>query len=107
MAGSLGDLGGMLRQAQKMQRELAAKQEELGKRRFEGRAGGSAVIVTMNGARQLLELKIDPAVVNPEEADLLEDLVLTAVNDALRKVEETTAKELGELSGGMGLPGMM
>ncbi len=107
MAGSLGDLGGLLRQAQKMQREMAAKQEELGKRRFEGSAGGGAVRATVSGARQVLELKIAPEAIETGEAELLEDMVLAAVNDALKQAEETFARELGELSGGMGLPGMM
>ncbi len=107
MAGSLGDLGGLLRQAQKMQRELAAKQEELAKRRFDGSAGGGAVQVTVSGTRQLLELKITPEAVDPSEVELLEDMVMAAVNDALKQAEETFNKELGELSGGMGLPGMM
>ena len=107
MAGSLGDLGGLLRQAQKMQREMAAKQEELGKRRFDGSAGGGAVQVTVSGGRQLLEVKIAKEAVDPEEVDLLEDLVMAAVNDALKQAEEAFARELGELSGGLGLPGMM
>ena len=107
MAGSLGDLGAQLRQAQKMQREMASKQEELGKRRFEASAGGGAVRVTVTGARQILELKIAPEAIAAGEADLLEDLVQAAVNEALRQAEETIARELGELSGGLGLPGMM
>ncbi|MDP6941808.1 MAG: YbaB/EbfC family nucleoid-associated protein [Planctomycetota bacterium] len=107
MAGSLGDLGGLLRQAQKMQRQMAELQEELGKRKFDGQAGGGAVKAVVSGKRQLLELKIDPEAVDPSEAELLEDLVLTAVNEALKAAEETSQQEMQGLSGGMGLPGMM
>ncbi|HJM39341.1 MAG TPA: YbaB/EbfC family nucleoid-associated protein [Planctomycetota bacterium] len=107
MAGSLGDLGGLLRQAQKMQRQMADLQEELGKRKFEGKAGGGAVKAVVSGNRKLLELKINPDAIDPEEAELLEDLILAAVNEALKAAEETSQKEMQGLSGGMGLPGMM
>ena len=106
MAGSLGDLGGLLRQAQKMQRQVAELQEELHKRIFEGSAGGGAVKVKVNGARQLLEVKISPEVVDPKDVDMLEDLVAGAVKEALKQAEETVAAEMQGLTGGMGLPGM-
>ncbi len=107
MAGSLGDLGGLLRQAQKMQRQMSELQEDLAQRKFEASSGGGAVKVTVSGARQLLELKINPEVVDPEETELLEDLVMTAVSDALKQAEEVSSKEMQALSGGMGMPGMM
>ena len=107
MAGSLGDLGGLLRQAQKMQRQAAELQEELAKRTFEGKAGGGAVVAKVNGARQVLDIKINPEVVDPEEAEMLEDLVCSALNDALRQVDETTQSEMQRLTGGLGLPGLM
>ncbi|KAA3608204.1 MAG: YbaB/EbfC family nucleoid-associated protein [Planctomycetota bacterium] len=107
MAGSLGDLGGLLRQAQKMQRQVAELQEELNQRTFEGSAGGGAVTAKVSGARQILEIKIQPEVVNPEEVDLLEDLVSGAVREALRKAEESTQAEMQKVTGGMGLPGLM
>lgn len=107
MAGSLGDLGGLLQQAQKMQRQVAELQEELHKQVFEGSSGGGAVQAKVNGARQLLEIEIKPEVVNPDEVDLLEDLVTTAVRDALKKAEDTTTSEMQRITGGMGLPGMM
>ncbi|HEX9793961.1 MAG TPA: YbaB/EbfC family nucleoid-associated protein [Planctomycetota bacterium] len=106
MAGSLGDLGGLLKQAQRMQRQVAELQEELNKRTFEGRAGGGAVRAKVNGARAILEIKISPEVVDPAEVELLEDLVLGAVKDALNQAEATVAKEMQGLTGGMGLPGM-
>lgn len=90
-----------------MQRDMAAKQEELAKRRFEGSSGGGAVRVAVSGLRHVLELRITREAVDPAEVELLEDLILTALNDALHKAEETYARELGELTGGLGLPGLM
>lgn len=106
MAGSLGDLGGLLRQAQKMQRQVAELQEELARRTYEGSAGGGAVRVTFNGAREILAVRIAPEACNPAEADVLEDLVATAVKDALRKVEEESAAAMKKVTGGLGLPGL-
>lgn len=107
MAGSLGDLGGLLRQAQKMQQRVQELQASLEKRSFEGKAGGGAVRATVTGARQLVDLKIDKAVVNPQEVELLEDLVATAVKEALRLADETAKSEMQRITGGLGLPGMM
>ncbi|TAH34969.1 MAG: YbaB/EbfC family nucleoid-associated protein [Planctomycetota bacterium] len=107
MAGSLGDLGGLLRQAQKMQQRVTELQESLAKRSFEGKAGGGAVRATVTGARQIVDIKIEPAVVNPAEVEMLEDLVTAAVKDALRQAEETASAEMQRITGGLGLPGMM
>lgn len=107
MAGSLGDLGGLLRQAQKMQRQVQELQEELARRTYEGAAGGGAVRVTFNGAREIMSVRIAPEACNPAEADVLEDLVATAVKDALRKVEEESAAAMKKVTGGLGLPGLM
>ena len=107
MAGSLGDLGGLLKQAQKMQRQMQQMQEELAKRSFEGSAGGGAVVVTISGARELQDVKIQAEVVDPAEKEMLEDLVAAAVKDALAKVEAEHAEMMKGVSGGMGLPGMM
>lgn len=107
MAGSLGDLGGLLRQAQKMQRQVQELQEELARRSYEGSAGGGAVRVSFNGARELLAVRIQPEIVNPAEVDVLEDLVAVAVKDALRKLEEDSATAMKKVTGGLGLPGLM
>ena len=107
MAGSLGDLGGLLRQAQKMQRQVQELQEELARRHYEGTSGGGAVRVTFNGARELVALRIQPEAVNPAEVDVLEDLVGVAIKDALRKVEEEASSAMKKVTGGLGLPGMM
>lgn len=107
MSGSLGDLGGLLRQAQQMQQRMAELREDLGKRRFEGRAGGDAVHAVVSGDRQLLELNIAPEVVDPKDVSMLEDLVMTAVGEALKQAAEAVEKEMGDMTGGLGLPGMM
>ncbi len=107
MAGSLGDLGGLLRQAKKMQRQVAEVQEELQKTVYEGSAGGGAVKIRVNGARAFVGIHIDPEVVQAGEADMLEDLVGAALKEALKKAEEAHAAAMKGVTGGMGLPGMM
>ena len=106
MAGSLGDLGGLLRQAQKMQRQVAELQDELGKRSFEGSAGGGAVVVAVNGKREFQSIRIKPEVVDPEDVEMLEDLVGAALKDALQKAEEASSEAMKGVTGGLGLPGM-
>ena len=107
MAGSLGDLGGLLRQAQQMQRQVAQLQEELAKRNFDGSAGGGAVVVTVNGKREFVAVKIRPEVLDPKEVEMLEDMVGAAMKDALQKAEEASSEAMKGVTGGLGLPGMM
>ena len=107
MAGSLGDLGGLLRQAKKMQRQVAEVQEELAKAEFEGSSGGGAVKVKVNGAREFLGISIKAEVVDPEDVEMLEDLVGAALKEALKKAEEASSEAMKGVTGGMGLPGMM
>ena len=89
-----------------MQRQVSDLQEELKKRVFEGRAGGGAVLAKVNGARELVEVKIQPDAVDPADVGMLEDMVRGAVNDALRQAEETSSEEMQRITGGMGLPGI-
>ncbi len=96
----------VMKQVQKMQAEMARLQEELGKVTVEGQAGGGAVKAVANCHQELLSVSIDRSVIDPEEAELLEDLVLTAVNDALKKARETAAKEMEKITGGLRLPGL-
>lgn len=91
--------------AQQMQRQMAKIQEELGDESIEGSAG-SYVTVTMNGHREVKAIKIAPEVVDPDDIETLEDLVLTAINDASKKAQELAEQRLGPLTGGMNLPGM-
>lgn len=94
----------MMKQAQALQAKMTKVQEELKTREMIGSAGGGKVKVTMNGAQEVLSISIDPEVVNPDEADLLEDLVLAALHDARGKITKMVEEEMGRVTGGMGLP---
>jgi DNA-binding YbaB/EbfC family protein len=96
----------MLRQAQELQAKLAKAQEELAEATVEASSGGGAVKVTINGQQKILSIKISPEAINPEDAELLEDLVLTAVNEAVAKSQELAAQRLGKLTGGLKIPGL-
>ena len=96
----------LMRQAQMMQKKLLQAQEELSTREFEGSSGGGMVTVLATGSRELKSIKIDKTVVDPADVEMLQDLVLAAVNDALRKIEEITKDEMGQLTGGLKIPGM-
>jgi len=103
MGGNMQDL---LRQAQKMQQKLSEAQENLKKLVAEGSAGGGMVVATVNGEQELLKLKINPEVVDPEDVEMLEDLVVAAVNDARRKIQEKSQEELNKITGGINIPGL-
>ncbi len=96
----------MLRQAQLMQRKMAALQEELGERRVEVSSGGGMVTVVCTGKQEVVSIKIDPAAVDPDDVDMLQDLVLTAVNEGLRQSKEMMEKEMGAITGGLKIPGL-
>jgi len=98
--------GNIMKEAQKLQAQMAAMQEEVGKRKVEATAGGGMVTVEANGKQELTGVKIDPEVVNKEDVQMLEDLVLAAANEALRKSRELVQQELGKLTGGMKIPGL-
>ena len=99
-------LGGMLKQAQKLQADLARLQEELGSRTVEGTAGGGMVKARATGKQEVLSIEIEKEVVDPEGLEMLQDLVTAAVNEALRKARELAAEEMGKLTGGVGIPGL-
>jgi len=105
--GNMGNMAGMMKKMQKLQGEMAKMQEELKKRTMEVSAGGGAIKVVINGDKQILSLKIDPAAVDPEDIEMLEDLVAAAVNEAIKKVDDMTAQEMGKLTGGLNLPAGM
>ena len=98
--------GNIMKEAQKLQAQMAAMQEEVGKKKVEATAGGGMVTVEANGKQELTAVKIDPEVVNKEEIQMLEDLVLAATNEALRKSRELVQQELGKLTGGLKIPGL-
>lgn len=102
--GGMGDLGNIMKQAQKMQQEMAKVQEDLKGRVVEGKAGGGMVTVHVNGAQDLLAVKIEDAAM--QDRELLEDLIVAAVREGMRKAKDMSNKEMSKLTGGMNLPGM-
>ncbi len=108
--GKFGGMGGMpggnmqqlMRQAQKMQEQLAKTQEELDEKVYEAQSGGGMVSCTVNGKRELVKLTIKPEAVDPDDVEMLEDLVTAAINEALRLGEETREKAMASVTGGMG-----
>lgn len=99
-------MGNMLKQAQKLQSKMLKLQEELAEKTLETTAGGGMVKVVANGKQQLVSLQIEKEVVDPEDVEMLQDLILAAVNDALTKSQEMVSEEMGKLTGGMNIPGL-
>ena len=106
MPGGLGGLGDIMKQAQKMQKDMAKIQEDLKNRVVEGKAGGGMVTVNVNGAQELLAVKIDKNAVDPNDTEMLEDLIVAAVREGMRKAKEMADREMAKITGGMNLPGM-
>ncbi len=107
MAEGLGGMGNLLKQAQEMQARIAKIQEELGHKTVTGSAGGGMVQVTVNGQLNLTAIKIDASVVNTNEREMLEDLILAAVNDGMRKARDMVSAEMTKVTGGFKVPGLM
>lgn len=100
-------MGNMMKQAQKLQSKMLKMQEELAEKRVEASSGGGMVKAVANGKQQILELTIEREVVDPDDVEMLQDLVLAAVNDALDKAQDMVASEMGKLTGGVNIPGLM
>jgi DNA-binding YbaB/EbfC family protein len=100
-------MGNMMKQAQKLQNKMMKLQEELGSKTIEASSGGGMVKVVANGKQQIVSIAIEKEVVDPEDVEMLQDLVLAAVNDALTKSQEMVSQEMGKLTGGMNIPGLM
>jgi DNA-binding YbaB/EbfC family protein len=96
----------IMRQAQELQAKLAKAQQELANITIEVSSGGGAVKVTINGQQKIQSIKVSPEAINPEDVEMLEDLVLTAVNEAIAKSQELAAQRLGKLTGGLKIPGL-
>ncbi|MGP8049885.1 MAG: YbaB/EbfC family nucleoid-associated protein [Desulfobaccales bacterium] len=96
----------MMKQAQKLQAKMAEMQAEMGNRTATAQAGGGMVEATVNGRQELLSLRIDPEVASPDDVEMLQDLILAAVNEALNRSREMMAQEMSKLTGGMQIPGM-
>ena len=106
VGGGPSNMQSMLKQAQKMQEDMAAKQAELEACEYDVAAGGGVVKVKINGKKEILSVKIDPEVIDPDDAETLEDLVVAAVNEAIKKVESVSAEEMQKITGTMSMPGL-
>ncbi|KEZ47467.1 YbaB/EbfC family nucleoid-associated protein [Metabacillus indicus] len=104
--GGMGNMQKMMKQMQKMQKDMAKAQEELVAKTIEGSAGGGMVTVTINGNKEVTDVVIKPEVVDPDDIEMLQDLVLAATNDALKKMDDLTNETMGKFTKGMNLPGM-
>jgi DNA-binding YbaB/EbfC family protein len=104
MFGNMGNMAGMMKKVQKLQGDMAKLQEELKARTIEVSTGGGAVKVVVTGEKKVQSIKIAPSAVDPEDVEMLEDLVAAAVNEAMTKVDDMMAQEMGKLTGGLNLP---
>ena len=104
--GMPGNMNNLMKQAQKMQRQMEEAQKELEEKAFTASAGGGVVEVTISGKREVTKVKIDPDAVDPDDVEMLQDLVLAAVNEALTKAHEAANREMGKYTGGMNLGGL-
>ena len=104
--GGMGNMQGMMKKVQKLQADMAKMQEELKLRTIETTVCGGAVTVVVSGKKEVVSVKIDPSAVDPEDVEMLEDLLVAAVNEGMRKIDEMTEAEMGKLTGGMKMPGM-
>ena len=106
LGGGPQNMQAMLRQAQKMQEDMAAKQEELDAREYDISAGGGVVNVKINGKKEILAIDLKPEIVDPDDIETLSDILVAAVNEAIKRVEETNSEELGKITGPMNMPGL-
>ena len=106
MGGGPQNMQAMLRQAQKMQEDVAAKQEELDAREYDVSAGGGVVTVKINGKKEILSIDLKPEIVDPDDVETLSDILIAAVNEAIKRVDETNNAEMSKITGQMNLPGL-
>ena len=107
MGGGPQDMNSLMRQAQKMQEDMAAKQEELEAREYDISAGGGVVNVKINGKKEILSISLSPEIVDPDDVETLEDILVAAVNEAIKRVEDTNSEEMSKITSGIGnMPGM-
>ena len=105
-SGGASNMQGLIRQAQKMQEEAEALQEELDAREYDISAGGGVVGVKINGKKEILSIDIKPEVVDPDDIETLSDILVAAVNEAIKRVEDTNSEEMGKITGNIGMPGL-
>lgn len=106
MGGGAQNMQAMIRQAQKMQEDMEAKQAELDAREYDIKAGGGVVGVKINGKKEILAIDIQPEIVDPDDVETLSDILVAAVNEAIKRVESTNSAEMEKITGKMGMPGM-
>ena len=106
MGGGPQNMNAMIRQAQKMQEDMEALQEDLDAREYEISAGGGVVGVKINGKKEILAIDIQPEIVDPDDIETLSDILVAAINEAIKRVNDTNEKEMGAITGQMSMPGM-
>ena len=106
MMRGMGNMQNMMKQMQKMQKKMAEAQEELNAKKITGTAGGGMVTVVISGQKEILEVNIKEEVVDPDDIEMLQDLVLAATNDAIKQIEDLTNQTMGQFTKGLNLPGM-
>ena len=104
--GMPGNMTNLMKQAQRMQRQMEEKTKELEEKQYTATAGGGAVSVTVSGKKEVVAVKISPEAVDPDDVEMLEDLIVAAVNEALTQVDQAAAGSMSKLTGGMNMPGM-
>lgn len=102
----MGNMGNLMKQAQKMQKQMEKLQAELNEKEVEASAGGGVVKAVANGKKEIISITIDPEVVDPDDVEMLQDLILAAANEALREAEELVSSEMQKITGGMNIPGL-
>lgn len=106
MSKTMGPMGNLVKKAQKMQSQIMKLQEELAEKTVEATSGGGMIKVVANGRQEVVSIHIEKEVIDPEDADMLQDLILAAVNDALKKSQEMVSEEMAKVTGGLSLPGL-
>ncbi len=106
MGGGPTNMQGMIKQAQKMQEDMAALQEDLDSREYEVKAGGGVVTVKINGKLEVLSIDVSEEIVDPDDIETMTDVLVAAVNEAIKKVNETNSSEMGKITGSLNMPGM-
>ena len=106
MGGGPQNMNAMIRQAQKMQEDMAALQEELDSREYDISVGGGVVSIKINGKKEVLAITIEPEVVDPDDIETLSDILVAAVNEAIKRVEDTNSAEMSKITGNVGFPGL-
>ena len=106
MGGGPSNMQGMLKQAQKMQEDMAALQEDLDSREYDIKAGGGVVTIKINGKLEVSDITIDPEIVDPDDVETLQDILVAGVNEAIKQVNNTNSEEMGKITGSLGMSGL-